>query len=350
MRVGNAGEVRGRVSVLAVAGWAGLAALLVAAFLAALGGLNQSIYGASSFVQGYLEAIADDDIATASTTPGVALDDATLEELGLPADISTAMLRSGVVESAPEDIEIVEDVTNPDGSHTVTASYRLGTEITESTFEVRPIEPLYGVLARWEFADSPLAVIDVTAAHNPLFTVGTLTLDTRATKTGDELAAFTQVAQYLAIAPAVYEFSYDSPLLAAPHVTVPASAAEQVAVTVDAQPTPAFVERVQTKVDEYLAACAAQKVLQPADCPFGIEIDDRVTSEPTWSIITTPQVTLTAGEDSFDMPPTEGVAHISVEVQDLFDGHYYTLEEDRPFTLALAATIRPDGSIAIQLQ
>ncbi|WP_022889037.1 hypothetical protein [Agromyces italicus] len=348
--MGNAGEVRSRVSPAAVAGWVGLAALLIAAFLAALGGLNQSIYGASSFVKGYLEAIADDDIATASTTPGVALDDATLEELGLPADISSAMLRSGVVASAPEDISIVSDITNADGSHSVTASYRLDTEIAESTFEVRPIDALYGVLARWEFADSPLAVVDVTAAHNPLFTVGSLTLDTRATKTGDELAAFTQVAPYLAIAPAVYEFSYDSPLLAAPHTTVPTSAAEQVAVTVDAQPTPEFVERVQTKVDEYLAACTEQKVLQPADCPFGIEIDDRVTSEPTWSIISTPQVTLTAGEASFDMPPTEGVAHISVEVQDLFDGHYFTLEEDRTFTLALAATIRPDGSIAIQLE
>ena len=50
------------------------------------------------------------------------------------------------------------------------------------------------------------------------------------------------------------------------------------------------------------------------------------------------------------MPPTEGVAHISVEAQDLFDGDFYTIEEDRPFTLALAATINPDGSIAIQLK
>jgi len=107
---------------------------------------------------------------------------------------------------------------------------------------------------------------------------------------------------------------------------------------------------VQLKVDEYLTACTDQHVLQPAGCPFGIEVDDRVTGEPQWSILTAPQVTLTASETSFDMPPTEGVAHISVEVQDLFDGHFYTIEEDRPFTLALAATINPDGSIAIQLK
>ena len=63
-------------------------------------------------------------------------------------------------------------------------------------------------------------MIDVTAAHNPLFTVGTLTLDTRATKTGDELTAFTQTAPYLAIAPAVYEFGYTSTLLEAVPTTM----------------------------------------------------------------------------------------------------------------------------------
>ena len=341
---------RGRVSATAVIGWAALAMLVVGAFLAALGGLNATIYGSSSFVERYLEAIADDDIAAASSTPGVALDAAEIEAFGLPADISTAMLRSGVVAAGPEDVRIVSDVANPDGSHSVTASYRLAAEIAESTFRVRPLEPLYGVLYRWEFADSPIAVVEVTAAHNPLFTVGTLTLDARANKTGEELAAFSQTAPYLAIAPAAYTFEYDSTLLEAAQVSVVAGAAEQVPVTVDAQPTPAFVERVQLKVDEYLTACTDQPVLQPAGCPFGIEVDDRVTGEPQWSIVTSPQVTLTASESSFDMPPTEGVAHISVEVQDLFDGHFYTIEEDRPFTLALAATINPDGSIAIQLK
>lgn len=335
---------------MAVIGWVGLAMLVVGAFLAALGGLNATIYGASSFVERYLEAIADDDIAAAASTPGVALDQAELEAFGLPADISTAMLRSGVVAAGPEDVRIVSDVANADGSHSVTASYRLDTEIAESTFLVRPINPLYGVLHRWQFADSPIAVIDVTAAHNPLFTVGDLTLDTRANKTGDELAAFNQMAPYLAIAPAAYVFEYDSTLLEAADVSVVAGAADQVPVTVDAQPTAAFVERVQLKVDEYLAGCTEQPVLQPAGCPFGIEVDDRVTSEPQWTIVSTPQVTLTASETSFDMPPTEGVAHISVEAQDLFDGHFYTIEQDRPFTLALAATINPDGSIAIQLE
>ena len=341
---------RGRVSPVAVIGWAGLAVLLVGAFLAALGALNQTIYGASNFVERYLEAIADDDIAAASTTPGVALDAAELAAMGLPEHVSTAMFRSGVVEAGPEDVRIVSDVANPDGTHSVTASYLLDVSIIETTFDVRPIAPLYGVLNRWEFSTSPLTVIDVTAAHNPLFTVGTLTLDTRATKTGDELSAFTQTTSYLAIAPAVYEFGYTSTLLEAVPTSMAMAPASRFAVTVDSMPTTTFVERVQVKVDDYLAQCTTQQVLQPAGCPFGIEIDDRVVSPPVWTMVTNPPVTLAPGETAFEMPPTEGVAHISVELQSLFDGDFYTLEEDRPFQIALTASIRPDGSIAIQLK
>jgi len=347
--MGSSGVREGRVSLAAVAGWAGLAVILVAAFLSALGALNQTIYGATSFVERYLEAIADDDIATASTTPGVALDAEELAALGLPENVSTAMFRSGVVEAGPEDVRIVIDVANADGSHSVTASYRLDLAIIETTFDVRPIAPLYGVLNRWEFAVSPLAVIDVTAAHSPLFTVGSLTLDTRATKSGDELAAFTQVAPYLVIAPAVYEFGYTSTLLEAVPTALPIEPSARAAVTVDSVPTATFVERVQVKVDDYLRECTTQQVLQPAGCPFGIEIDDRVVGEPVWTMVSNPVVTLAPGETAFEMPPTEGVAHISVELQSLFDGDFYTLEEDRPFLLSLIASIRPDGSIAIQL-
>ena len=115
-------------------------------------------------------------------------------------------------------------------------------------------------------------------------------------------------------------------------------------------PTATFVERVQLQVDGYLDQCTAQPVLQPAGCPFGIEIDDKVVGEPVWTMVAYPPVTLTPGETAFEMPPTEGVAHISVEVQSLFDGDLSQLEEDRPFQLSLTATIRPDGSIAIQLR
>ncbi|WP_438853431.1 hypothetical protein [Agromyces sp. M3QZ16-3] len=349
--MGSSGRRDGRLSPVAIVGWTGLAVMLVAGFLAALGGLNQSLYGAPAFVERYLDAIARDDIVSAAATPGVRLDEGDLAGAGLPVDVSTAMLRSNVVDSGPEDVRVISDEAHDDGGHTVTVSYRLDTAIVQTAFDVNPIEPLYGVLHRWEFASSPLAVVEVTAAQSPLFTVGSLTLDTRATKTGDELSAFTQTTQYLAIAPAVYEFGYQSTLLEAVPVQAIVEPAARAEVRVDALPTPAFVERVQAKVDEYLIdQCASQPVLQPAGCPFGVVIDDRIVGEPAWSIVESPAVTLVPGETTFEMPPTPGLAHISVEVQSLFDGTFSTLEQDESFTLALDATVRPDGSISIQLR
>jgi hypothetical protein len=122
-------------------------------------------------------------------------------------------------------------------------------------------------------------------------------------------------------------------------------------VTVEALPTEEFVERVQAKVDEYLIdQCATQRVLQPAGCPFGVTVDDRVVTEPVWTIVESPAVTLVPGETAFEMPPTPGVARVTFEAQSLFDGSLYVFEQDEGFVLALDARVRPDGSIAIQLK
>lgn len=333
-------------------GWAGAALLLVAAFFAAFAALNQTVYGASSFVERYLDAIARDDVLTAAATPGVALSAAELEGMGLPADTSRALLRSGVVDEGPSDVRITGDELQDDGSHEVTASYRVGAAIMETTFHVEPIPPLYGVLARWAFATSPLAVLDVTVDHGPYFTVGDdrFTLDARFGKEGDELKAFSQSASYLAIAPASYSLSYDDTLLHADAIDVVAVPSERVDATLDVQATTAFTERVQAKLDEHLQACTEQHVLQPADCPFGTYIEDRVTTEPDWTIVASPPVTLTPGADGFDMPETQGTAHLSVEVQSLFDGSYEQHEEDVPFTIALTARVTPDGNIIVSLR
>ena len=91
-------------------------------------------------------------------------------------------------------------------------------------------------------------------------------------------------------------------------------------------------------------------MLQPSNCPFGIEIDNRVKSAPAWSISAYPEVALTGGEASFDMPATEGQAHIVVDVQSLYDGDLSTRDEDVPFSVGISVTIAADGSLAIQLR
>ncbi|NYD67899.1 hypothetical protein [Agromyces atrinae] len=347
----QSGESRVKRSLaLPIVGWSALTLVLVGAFIATIGALNMTVYGSSMFVQRYLEAISRDQISQILEIPGVALSDAELEERGLPADTSVAMLRAGVISTGPKDVRIVSDVAEENGDHTVTASYRLGSSITESTFTVSPLERLWGVLDSWSFTESPLSVINVTVQHGALFSVGSLDLDTRATKSGDELKAFSQSAPYLVVAPAEYELGYESTLLKAAPVDLSVAVGEPSEAIIDLQPTTEFVSQVQSEIDEYLAQCTTQQVLQPAGCPFGIAIDDRIRSEPVWTIVTNPVVTLTPGEDAFVMPATEGTAHISVEVQSLFDGDIEQLEEDRPIVMGLTVRIKPDGvSLAIEI-
>jgi len=217
-------------------------------------------------------------------------------------------------------------------------------------FTVERLGTVAGLFSRWGFATSPLAVLQVTVLHEADFSVNGLTLDTRAHADADAPITFSNQAAYLAFAPAVYKVSHDSSLLSAPVQSVPVVASGAADVTVDAMPNDTFTAQVQAKLNEFLDECATQQVLQPSNCPFGIEIDNRVKSAPAWSIAEYPEVALTGGESSFDMPGTEGQAHIVVDVQSLYDGDLSTRDEDVPFSVALTVTIQPDGALAIQLR
>ncbi|QTV80544.1 hypothetical protein [Microbacterium sp. NIBRBAC000506063] len=56
------------------------------------------------------------------------------------------------------------------------------------------------------------------------------------------------------------------------------------------QPTEEFVRVVQERVEEFLEECTTQRVLLPTACPFGFEVDHRITTEPEWSIARHPSV------------------------------------------------------------
>ena len=90
-------------------------------------------------------------------------------------------------------------------------------------------------------------------------------------------------------------------------------------------------------------------MLQPTGCPFGVNIDDRVTSAPAWTIVEYPVVTLAATDTAFEIPQTPAVAHVQVEVQSLFDGDVELLDQDEAFSMALSVTISPSGALKIKL-
>jgi hypothetical protein len=100
---------------------------------------------------------------------------------------------------------------------------------------------------------------------------------------------------------------------------------------------------VQSEVDAHLDECAEQRVLFPSGCPMGRAFENRVVSEPQWSIAAYPEVTVeptdTFGE--WEVPTTFATAHLVVDVQSLFDGRVSTVDEDMTLPLRYRVTIAP---------
>ena len=117
-----------------------------------------------------------------------------------------------------------------------------------------------------------------------------------------------------------------------------------VPAALDIQANQAFVDEVQRQVDEFLTECATQTVLLPTGCPFGETIDNRVISDPVWSMVEYPVMTLEPSGEvaTWKVPTTAGVAHIVVDVQSLFDGSISTTDEDVEFFVAYNVTFLPD--------
>ena len=343
------GDGEGREGLLrAIAGVAVIGALLVAALFAAIGSLNRDVYSAGGFVGQYLEALAAHDATGAMALPGVKLSNARLKAAGLPQNLPSTLLRGSVLGDL-DDIRLTSDAAAAGGLHTVVYQFRLGGRRASMTFSVEPAGTIAGVFNRWRFSESPLAVLGVTVLHEASFTVNGLTLDTRAHAAEGAPATFSNQAAYLAFAPALYSFSHDSTLLTAAKKNTSVTTSGATDVTVDAEPNKTFVKQVQTELNSFLDTCTKQKVLQPSNCPFGLQIDNRVIGLPTWSIAKYPVVSLRAAETAFEMPDTAGQAHIVVDVQSLFDGTLATRDENVPFTLGLGVTIQPNGALSIQL-
>lgn len=334
--------------------WLCVAALLVGAIAAAWSSVSRDVYGAGTFVRGYLQALADDNAAAALALPGVALSSAELAGAGLPAGSSDALLRSEALGSL-DDVRLVSDVGTADGSHDVTFSYRLAGQPHSTVFTVVSGERTFGLFPSWRFATSPLSVVQLTVQHTTAFRANGFVLDTRriveSTEGAGAETAFTSTVPLLTFTPGSVDFDVETTYLSS---SVQTARTTEVASTVDAGvvagATPDFVAEVQTQINGYLDGCATQQVLQPTGCPFGMVIRDRVDDLPVWSIVGYPVVDVLAGETGWQMPATAGAAHIVVDVKSLFDGTVSTLDEDVPFTLSAFVTIRDDGSLYIDLR
>jgi hypothetical protein len=342
MAVGDSHALRRAVLL-----WSGCGLLLLAAVIAAFGAVQRVYYSPSGFVEAFASSIAAHRVPEALAMPGAAPTSAALTAAQLPADASRELLRSDILPSI-RDVAIASDTTGADGVHTVVVHAGAAGHPVAAAFRVRQAGSVLGLLPIWSFASTPLGVARITVAHANDFTVGRHTVSPRAASPDQPATAFSVSADYLVVPLAPLELSHSSQYVRAAPVIASVAPGRVAEAVVDAQPTSGFTRAVQKQVDGFLDRCAEQTVLQPAGCPFGVEIDDRVQGDPAWSMVTYPVVRLKAGDDGWVTDAMVGVAHIDVTVQSLFDGTVSKRSDNVPFSMSLSrVTIRPDGSLAI---
>jgi hypothetical protein len=323
----------------AVVVWSLLAALLLGAFLGTVASLNQGTLSAHGFVRTYLDALAREDSRDALATPGVVL----------PDEGSRALLDARALPGL-DDVRLVSDEPAGGGERAVTYAYTLPSGPGSTEFRVRERPAALGLFARWEFATSPVAAVDLELRHASTFTANGLPVQA----TAGGAAAEGGGSAYLVLAPGSLTLDHASEHLQAEDaevaVTEPGSV---VPARVDAEPTPELVDSVRSEVEAYLTECTTQSVLYPSGCPFGKSIRDRITAPPVWTMAAMPEIALQpASDDPADLdwvvPPTVGTAHIKVPVRSLYDGSVKDLDEDVPFSVSWRVSVDETAGVRIQ--
>ncbi|MCS5717380.1 hypothetical protein N1027_04430 [Herbiconiux sp. CPCC 205763] len=319
--------------------WVGLFLLIVAALFSAIGILNRELYSASAFVRIYLDAVAHHDVDAALATPGVDLgtDDA-------PGTGSAALVTPDAL-GGLHDVKQLSDTEMAPGRYRMVYGYTLSgldqhRTYAQSEFDVVQTGTSWLFFPEWRFARSPVATATVTISHASTFTAGRAEVETA------DPAAFHASQDFQVLVPSLYVLSHASEYLGANPTAMAATAPKSsISAIVDVQPTTTFLDEVQTSVNGFLDDCAEQTALYPAGCPFGQDVNDRIASDPAWSIESYPTLTILAGQDNWIVPNAAGAARITVDIRSLFDGTVTSLDASVPFEVTFSLTIQPDGSV-----
>ncbi|MFB8891443.1 hypothetical protein [Microbacterium plantarum] len=307
----------------------------------------RTLYSPAAFVERYLSLLSSGSAADALRLPGVAMDSAELAAAELPSTTSEVLLRRAALAPLSE-VSVIGERVRGDVTE-ITVTYLANGHRGRTQFDVEQ-DGWIGVAPAWRFAHSPLSAIDLTVRGATRFSVNGFELDTRQVAPEGVDADPLVPVSMLVFSPGAYSISVDTPTAQTPGVAV-LSDAPQKSVPVDLQtePTPEFIEVVQDRVDEFLASCATQQVLQPTGCPFGYFVRNRVEGAPQWSIAQNPEIEVVPDGAQWAIPSTRAVAHIDVDIRSLYDGRLNEVSEDVEFFLTGKITILPDGTASIQV-
>lgn len=298
--------------------WGGLVAAAVAVAAVAIAAALAPLTSPERPVRDYLAALAADDLVTAAALAG--LDAADLERLGdMPLGDA----------GSPDVVEIVRVAAVDARTRLVTARYgERGIDVVDAAFVVRTA-PL-GPFTRWVLSEPPVAPLEVRVDHHDEVVVA-----------GERLTVASpgEPVVVTAFVPARVEARIDDPSL----VATPARARlgdGTHALELAVGPSARLERAVAREVEAFLAECVAQRVLQPAGCPFGIVVPDRLLAEPHWRVSVPPVIAIVPGEQPGQWLVEGGATvRVALRMQRLIDG--VVLDRDE----AVVAVIR--GSVAL---
>lgn len=288
----------------------GLLALgVVALWLVTILTLNLTVYSAGGFVMGYLRAMEEGNYALAASRAG----------------LSEAPLVFPSAEERISDAQIVQTGALPEGNIVVQASYSLDGETHQSLFVLTESEPILWFFTSWRFAPAPLATLDISVIGDNRVVINDSTLS---------LTRLGIPPRVRVLVPGIYGASLATDWVRAePASLTVTEVGGSNPLRIRVEPTDQLQDAANDAVEDFLDECARQGVLQPAGCPFGVTIDDRIIGAPVWSILDYPDVRLTLAGDraSWSLFARNGVAEVTTQVQSLFDGTIEEVVEVVPF-------------------
>ena len=300
--------------------WAGVALGLVAIWAGGVLALNATLYSPGHFVTRYLEAVSEKrwDVAVSMSgaeVDAVSADDGTLTEIAI----------SGQQTAGPDEVFVQADfVLNDEPGQTVFTLVRLPRSL--------------GLFDQWGFATPPTATLLVDSVGAPGVLINNDFLDSAGSHT--------------VLVPGVYTVQAGNQwALSNPAVATLSTPGDTWQASLPLWPTASLRDEVAHALEEYLQQCARQEVLQPASCPFGTEVTDRLVGLPTWTITVLPSLDFALSPDgsTFAVEAVGGVATVTGTLQALFDGSLRPLSRDVPFTISGEVTGLDHDSPALRL-
>ncbi|UYN83009.1 MAG: hypothetical protein KIT89_09870 [Microcella sp.] len=267
----------------------------------------------------YLDALADDDLVGAAVLAG------------LPADSALPLGDDG----RPEVTRVVERVDRPDGAVEIVAEYGALDDVAVARFVLAPAAPHLGIVPVWQFAQLPIAALDVGVDHHDR-----LTVNGRPVQTG----AAGAVATVAVFVPSRVTASLADPFVRAESITVRVDGDAPQAITLEARPTDALERAVLAELEIFMTQCTAQQVLLPTGCPFGRTVADRVVGRPQWQLDSDLALTIVAGDIAgrWNVIGTAEV-RLTATVQRLRDGGVSELDDVVTSTITGEVVLQPDG-------